>query len=433
MSNTKIEHAHDVARWRLCAGCGACAFICSKKNITLQDVPGDGIRPQLGEDRCTDCGDCLSACPGIEATHRSSDGRDGLIEGLRQGWGPILEVWEGYASDPELRFDGSSGGAASALALYCLEQEGMRGVLHIAADSQKPYTNRTVLSRSRGELLSRAGSRYAPASPCDGLEMVESGPGPCVFIGKPCDVTAVRKAQTVKPELGRNIGITIGIFCAGTPSTQGTLDLLHTLGIDPGSVEGLRYRGKGWPGKFSIKLKGVEQPRKVLTYMDAWGFVQKYRPYRCYLCPDGTSEFADISCGDPWYRQIREGEQGYSLVLVRTERGRKILHGAMKDGYVTLERADPRILEASQTNLLTKRGAIWGRLLTMKAFGIPIPRLNGFYLYENWLRLPIKEKARSILGTARRIIRRQYYKPVTYVPQNTVRQIQKSRDRSSMV
>jgi coenzyme F420 hydrogenase subunit beta len=421
MSNRKIKHADDVVKWRLCVGCGACVSVCPEKNITLHDIPAEGIRPRIGMDRCTKCGECLRVCPGIETVHRSSDSADEPLEELRKEWGSVLEVWEGYATDPELRFDGSSGGAASALALYCLEHEGMHGVLHIAADSKKPYANKTVLSRSRKELLSRAGSRYAPASPCDGLEMIESAPGPCVFIGKPCDVTAVRKAQSIRQGINKNIGITIGIFCAGTPSTQGTLDLLRTLDIDPSSVEGLRYRGKGWPGKFSCNVKGEEQPREVLTYINAWGFVQKYRPYRCYLCPDGTSEFADLSCGDPWYREIKEGEQGYSLVLVRTERGRQILHGAIRDGYVTLERADPLILEASQKNLLMKRGAIWGRLLVMKAFGIPTPRLNGFSLFENWLTLPTKEKARSILGTARRIIQRKYYKPVTYVQPSTAR------------
>lgn len=391
-------------------GCGACASACPKKNITLQDVPADGIRPRLGANRCAECGDCLKVCPGAEISHRSPNGGNGLLKALRQGWGPILEVWEGYASDPEIRFHGSSGGAASALALYCLEREGMNGVLHSAADGENPWANKTVFSRSRGELLARTGSRYAPASPCDGLEMIDAAPGPCVFIGKPCDVTAVRKAQAIRPELDRHVGIAIGIFCAGTPSTQGTLELLHRFGIDPNSVEELRYRGRGWPGKFSVKLKGEERPREVLAYRNAWSFVQKYRPYRCYLCPDGTSEFADISCGDPWYRQIREGEQGHSLVLVRTERGRKLLRGAMKDGYVTLERSDPRRLEASQKNLLSKRGAIWGRLLAMKAFGIPTPGLKGFFLFKNWLALPIKEKTRSILGTARRILQRGYYR-----------------------
>jgi coenzyme F420 hydrogenase subunit beta len=137
--------------------------------------------------------------------------------------------------------------------------------------------------------------------------------------------------------------------------------------------------------------------------------VQKYRPYRCYLCPDGTSEFADISCGDPWYRQVKEGEQGFSLVLVRTERGRRILQGAMKDGYLTLERSDLRIVDASQKNLIAKRGAIWGRLLAMQAFGIPTPRLRGFSLFDNWLKLSFQEKVRSIAGTVRRIIQRGYY------------------------
>jgi coenzyme F420 hydrogenase subunit beta len=85
----------------------------------------------------------------------------------------------------------------------------------------------------------------------------------------------------------------------------------------------------------------------------------------------------------------------------------------MKEGYVTLERVDLRILEASQKNLLAKRGAIWGRLLAMKALGIPTPRLNGFSLFDNWLKLPFNEKTRSIAGTVRRIVQRGYYRPVS--------------------
>lgn len=409
----QLRNVQDVSNWRLCVGCGACAYICPEKNITLSNVLQEGIRPGIDESRCKKCGECLKACPGIDIAHFFDPQAFDLIPKVSTGWGQILEVWEGYAADPEIRYRGSSGGLASAIALYCMEKEGMSGLLHIGPDEQTPFKNKTVFSTSRSEVVARTGSRYSPASPCDGLGKIADASGPCVFIGKPCDVAALRKVQSLKAELDDNIGATIGIFCAGTPALQGTLDLFRTLGIDPDNVEEVRYRGKGWPGKFSVRIKGEKKPRELLTYMDAWGFVQKYRPYRCYLCPDGTSEFADISCGDPWYRQIKEGEQGYSLVLVRTERGRQILHGAMKDGYVTLERANPEILTASQQNLLSKRGAIWGRLLAMKAFGIPTPRLIGFSLFKNWLSLPLKEKIRSILGTARRIIQRKYYKPST--------------------
>ena len=152
-------------------------------------------------------------------------------------------------------------------------------------------------------------------------------------------------------------------------------------------------------------------PREVMTYMDSWGFLQKYRPYRCHLCPDPTSEFADIACGDPWYRSIAEGEQGQSMALVRTERGREILRGAIEARYVILNKADLSILERSQRDVLQKRGAVWGRILAMKIFGIPTPKLQGFYLFENWRRLSFKHKIKSTFGAARRILLRGYYRP----------------------
>jgi coenzyme F420 hydrogenase subunit beta len=179
-------------------------------------------------------------------------------------------------------------------------------------------------------------------------------------------------------------------------------------------VQDVRYRGKGWPGLFTVKLKnGIESFHK--TYIEAWGFLQKYRPYRCYLCPDGTAAYADISCGDPWYRTIRENEAGYSLVIVRTEKGRKIIRGAIEAGYLTLERANIQKLINSQPGLLQKRKEIWGRLLMMKIFRLPVPQYPGFYLYEQWWSLPIKQKILSFLGTARRIIQRKYYHPLACV------------------
>jgi len=120
-----------------------------------------------------------------------------------------------------------------------------------------------------------------------------------------------------------------------------------------------------------------------LSYKKSWGFLQKYRPFRCYLCPDTTSECADISCGDPWYRDVKEDSPGYSLALVRSQKGLQFIKKAMEAGYVHLKQVDLSVLEASQKNLLLKRQAIWGRLFAMKLFAIPTPQYKGFNLFQN--------------------------------------------------
>ncbi|MGH7495318.1 MAG: Coenzyme F420 hydrogenase/dehydrogenase, beta subunit C-terminal domain [bacterium] len=407
----RLRNIKDVVDWRLCLGCGVCAYICPESKIKLVDMVNDGIRPIVADEGCGPSCECLLACPGAEISHSPAVPAPGSIAGLQQGWGPVLEIWEGYSADQEIRFHGSSAGLATALALYCLEKEAMYGVMHIAGDAEIPWRNKTVLSRDREALLKGTGSRYAPASPCDSLDQIEAAPKPCVFVGKPCDVAGLRKAQALRPQLNGKIGIAIGIFCAGTPSTQGTLDLLQQCNVDPGAVAEIRYRGNGWPGRYTVRQKGEEHPAQHMSYQSAWGFLQKYRPYRCHLCPDGTGEFADLSCGDPWYREIEEDEPGYSLLVVRTERGRKILHAARDAGYVVLARAENKKLEQAQKNLLGKRSAIWGRLIAMQAFGIPVPRLRGFSLFRNWCNLSITAKLRSIFGTAKRVIMREYYKP----------------------
>lgn len=409
-----FKNTQEVGEWRLCVGCGACAYACQDGNITLVDVLQDGIRPICDNTRCQECGDCVKVCPGVELYSPPVIDSQKVISALAKNWGSVLEVWEGYATDPEIRRKGSSGGLATALALYCIEKGKMAGVLHIGPDEKEAYRNRTFFSTSRSALLRLTGSRYSPASPCNNLKIIEGADNPCVFVGKPCDCAGLRKAQQLRPGLAGKTGVAISIFCAGTPSTKGTLDLLEGLGVTPDQVQEMRYRGNGWPGRASVRTREEKAPVLSLSYKESWGFLQKYRPYRCYLCPDGTGESADISCGDPWYRKIGEDEAGFSLVLVRTERGRSILRGAIENGYVLLEPAEPAVLQLSQKGMPMKRGAIWGRLLVMKALGIPTPQLIGFSLLANWLDLPIEEKARSLYGTFKRILQRKYHRPFKY-------------------
>lgn len=416
----RIKSISDVVSSRLCIGCGACASVSPNQEVELWDFLHEGIRPVT---KGTESGyeqTYLAVCPVVEtdflivgATTALPGGPGSLGDAaFVRDWGRVLEVWEGHASDPEIRFKGSSGGALTALAAYCVEQGGMTGVLHTAQHPNDPTRNRTRLSTTRSELIAAAGSRYSPASVCDSLGLVEQADAPCVVIGKPGEIAAVTKVRKIRPGLDAKVGVTLSFFCAETPSTGGTHALLAKLGIAPPAVADLRYRGFGWPGHFAPTEPGKTEPTAQLTYQDSWAFLQRYRPWSVHLWPDGSGELADISCGDPWYEQPDGKNPGSSLVVVRTEQGRKIVRDATAAGYLTLTRAEPWKLAKSQVNLSSKKAATWGRLLAMRGFGQPTPRYPGAPLFRCWLALPLGEKVKSIVGTARRIFSRKLYRPL---------------------
>ncbi|MFP4216367.1 MAG: Coenzyme F420 hydrogenase/dehydrogenase, beta subunit C-terminal domain [Phycisphaerae bacterium] len=407
----KLADIQDVSDRQLCCGCGACAHVASEA-VEMVDVPDAGLRPKLrpGAERNGQLKAAMDVCPGHALAHDDHKEPD-LHQNLADGWGPVLAVWEGYAGDGAVRHGGSSGGAATALSLYCIEHGGMEGALHIAAREDVPYLNETVMSRTREELLGRTGSRYAPASPCDRLGKIEAADRPCVFIGKPCDVAAAAKARRIRPALDEKLGLTIGIFCAGTPSTGGTLAMLKRMGVDdPSRLVSLRYRGNGWPGKATAEFRTDDGSieRRELTYQQSWGEVlTKHVQWRCRLCADHTGEFADVSVGDPWYKPPKDNaEPGRSLIIARTQRGRRMIEAAIAAGHLVAEPRDPEVLPASQPNLLRTRGAVWGRITTLRLMGRAAPRYRGMPMLRWWWsELTWKQKLQSVGGTVKRALR----------------------------
>jgi len=401
----QIRSIQDVVDWGLCTGCGACYYACSKRGVSLVNIETVGIRPRFDAAQCAGCKECLSICPGYHVDAGSAEGEHADATEGDHEIGPALEIWEGYAADPEIRYRGSSGGLLSALALYCLEKEGMEFVLHTAADETEPWINKTVQSRNRSEILARTGSRYAPASPCDELHLIEESARPCVFIGKPCDTAAVAMLREKRPALDRNLGLVLTFFCAGTPSTKGTLGLMKSLDVNPQKVASVHYRGDGWPGRFRV-TSGNGGGQKSFSYLESWSRLSHDRPFRCHLCPDGLGRVADISCGDAWERFGNGQDSGRSVAVVRTRKGQEILHRAMAARYVDLETVGATAIPAGQPSQINRNREVFGRLLAMRLLMVPAPKFTGFSLFRSWMRLPFLRRARTILGTARRLVLR---------------------------
>lgn len=398
-----VVSVESVVASRLCQGCGACAtkIGCAEGAITLLDVDDTGIRPFVDKDLCTGCGKCVEVCSGV-LHDRAPSPLSGQIEQLYSDWGPVQEVWEGHAADREIQFEGGSGGGATALCLYLLECEGGAGVLHIGGTPDSPLHNSPYVSRDRLELLSRSGSRYSPAAPASGLDVISGAAGPMAMIGKPCDIASARLASAVDANLRKNLSLAISVFCGGTPSTKGTKALLKAVGISEEDATDVRYRGRGWPGNAGAGRKSDPSRRGELSYREAWdNILTKHVQFRCKICPDGTGEHADISCGDPWYRPIEPGELGKTLFLIRTDRGRELFHRAMASGYIVAERRDASVVEASQRGLLARRRNVFPKLMWMRALGLKTPSYRRFGLLKAWMELPLGWRIKSLYRSGR--------------------------------
>ena len=80
---------------------------------------------------------------------------------------------------------------------------------------------------------------------------------------------------------------------------------------------------------------------------------------------------------------------------------------AIAGGYLAAERADPQIVEASQKGFPAARGQGWGRVLMCRLFGVATPRYRNMPMVRFWWgALSLKQKAQSLFGTVKRILRK---------------------------
>lgn len=388
----------------LCSGCGLCSAMANEDAIHMQ-VSADGYsRPFLDPaytDRPvandTDCRVFALACPALNL-----DIRPYKSARYHPIWGELRQTLRGHASDPEIRQAGSSGGVISALAQYCLTQRLVDGVIQIRACTSDPLLNVTVISRSRENIIASSGSRYAPASPVEALKWVAMSTEKYLFIGKPCDVAAVRQLQAHDPRLRSNIPYLISFMCAGTPSIAGTHQLLKQLEAPRESVVAFRYRGDGWPGLARATLRNGES--RTMTYHDSWGKVlNRHLQTRCKICPDGIGEFADIVCADGWeadaegYPSFTEGD-GQSLILLRTDKGQALFRNALGDGAVQAEAFDPEAIGAIQPFQYYRRATLLPRLLAMRLLLLKTPTYRGFELFEGVRRIGLVRSIKAFMG-----------------------------------
>ena len=387
----------------LCSGCGLCAGLTQTAMVVEQ--PGFN-RPRISAPVPAETEAAIAgSCPGVvvapwgPASHR------------HHYWGPYLALRTGHATNERLRHRSSSGGALSALLGHALETNIVDAIVEVMADPSRPTWNIVTVATSADEILAGAGSRYAPSSPLESILQLLERKDRLAFVGKPCDVSALRLLGRHDARVAERFPLILSFFCAGIPSLQRSDAVVRKMGLDPAELESFRYRGEGWPGHAAGKsLNGDE---KRMTYADSWGGVlSKEIQFRCKICPDAVGGSADLVCADAWHCDasgypVFEDLPGRSLIIPRTPAGADLLRGAVEARAVRLdpEKLSDDDIGRMQPGQTGKKSLVSARTAALRLLLRPVPIMEGLSVREASKRASAGLRLRNFVGMIRRVLR----------------------------
>lgn len=319
----------------ICTACGACENICPKQCVRRENTVSSIT--MLKGDSCIGCGLCEKVCPG--------NGEPIVNE--------PTTAYAAHSSDADTRDKSASGGIASTLYKYCIEQ----GYTVVGAELGADYECRLRIADQLDQIIGFQNSKYtysfADRVYREVKDKLDDGKA-VFFIGLPCQVAAVRSyLKTANTNTDRFIAA--DIICHGTPHPDYLPEHVRAIANRDGfKAGGVFFRDPKYKtNKYAFTIydesifaesKFAEASPKYKKYVEDDDLYQiGYHSaliYRdaCYSCKySQLSRGGDLTFGDYHVKSVDDCDidtEKKSLILVNTEKGQELLQQAIKAGMV---------------------------------------------------------------------------------------------------
>ncbi len=324
------EYSVDEPRFKLdgdsCILCGLCTRVCeelvgvSAINAISRGVSREVDTPyrDLSED-CVACGSCALICPtnaikGMMNVFPTTPGdtreiEEQFLSGVRDDdLGIYTDLFAGKSFLP-----GQDGGMVTSLLEAGIEKGLIDAAIVIL--QEKSCRAQAAIVDSIKEVRASRGTKYERISVISQLrEALQEGKKRIAIVGTPCQIRVIRKLQWTGylEEFPEAEIILLGLFCFESFNPNDLKDhIKDKLGVDICEADRIQIA----KGKYTVTLDGKDYSCGVKELGDD---VRE----GCQSCSDFVSRLADLSVGSVG------SPEGYSTVIVRSDRGSRLLEAA---------------------------------------------------------------------------------------------------------
>lgn len=330
-SNELVE---DVLKKDLCIGCGACVDLCpyfkTYNGKTAMIFP------------CTITkGRCHAYCPKAELDLSELSI---TLHGKPYDESPLghhEKVWVACAGDKMSSGPFQAGGTVSALMTHSLKT----GIIDAAVlTGQKGLVPTAELVTKADVVTCFAASKYTAAPTLSAVNQgIKKGFKKIGIVGTPCQMTSL--AQMSMNPLGQDdfscpVALKIGLFCTWALDTRKLVAFLKNR-LDIAKIKAMDIPPP--PAEILVVDIGTEIIEFPLNE------IRPLVPSTCLVCPDMTSEWADVSVG------VLEGEPAFNTLIIRTQTGKELVEKAISEGYIKIKEIPAENLEHLKTAASNKK------------------------------------------------------------------------------
>ncbi len=323
-----------------CMGCAACVVVCPFGSLEYVNEKPEEVK------ECKVCGICAQVCPRYElplpALEEFTFGRE---RDAKEEFGVYRRIVVAQSTHKDVLKVCQDGGVVTTLLTSAFRNGMIDGAAISGTDEDRPFYPVPTLVTNPKQVLECAGTRYSYSPNLLAFnEGVKQKRTSLALVGTPCQIQALRRIQMFPlKKYAERLSFAVGLMCTESFTYEGLVEkhIQNELDVDPHDIKKMNIKAK-----VLVTTKSGEV--KVIPLKEAKQYTRK----SCLPCTDFSAELADISTGGL-------GLSGWTLTIIRTEKGEEIFEDAEEAGLLKTRPAEEekRALELLVKLSRKKRGS----------------------------------------------------------------------------